>query len=475
MNEIDYCILRKIQLSLVLVVFSVFGCRKDEPEVINESRLVTDYSFMLAGNNTIFDKSPNAFSFPDPGLIGLEELMFFTGNTLFNTSWVKSPASTTAVDGLGPTLNAKGCVSCHFKDGRGRPANYQDETGTGLLLKLSIGEDLDGAPIPHPIYGHQLQDASILGVSEEGGLGVTYVEETGTFSDGESYSLRRPTYFIYNPQFGDLGNDVLMSPRIARQLIGMGYLESISEDSILANADEDDIDQDGISGKANYVWDDLNQTYSLGRFGWKADQPSVIQQTAKAFLRDIGITTELYPYENCPDAQVDCSNMENGGTPEIDSVGFERVILYVSNLAVPAQRDYEMATVKKGKQIFESIGCVKCHDNYAITEPNSRFPHLGNQLIRPYTDMLLHDMGEGLADNMQVFKASGNEWRTPPLWGIGLIETVNNHTYYLHDGRARNLTEAILWHGGEASTKKSIFKSLSKEDRDALILFLKSL
>jgi CxxC motif-containing protein (DUF1111 family) len=462
----------KVQLGLVLIVLSfLISCRKD-PEIVVEEE--TDYSFLLAGNNTIFSESSVAFSFPDPGLTGFDELNFFAGNSFFNDNWVTAPSITTARDGLGPLINARSCSSCHSRDGRGRPANSPNEIGSGLLLRLSIGENSDGSPIPHPVYGSQLQDGSILGVPSEGKLGITYEEFQGSFSDGEQYSLRKPTYFVRDPQFGPLG-DVKISPRIARQIIGMGYLEAISEDSILANADEFDFDGDGISGKPNYVWDDFQQTISLGRIGWKADQPSVAQQTAKAFLRDIGITTPVYPIETCTDSQQDCKNAENGGVPEIDSVTFDDVVLYASNLAVPAQRNYRDEKVKLGKSLFESIGCVKCHDNFVITSSHERFQHLNNQIIRPYSDLLLHDMGEGLADGFPFYKATGSEWRTPPLWGIGLFEAVNNHTYYLHDGRARNLKEAILWHGGEAHSKKNAFKDLSKENREALLLFLKSL
>jgi CxxC motif-containing protein (DUF1111 family) len=462
----------KMQLSIYLVAFTVISCTKDEVTEISLNKV--NYDQFLGGNNSIINSSENAFSFPSPGLTGMDELNFFVGNSFFNKNWVSAPASATARDGLGPTFNAKNCSSCHFKDGRGRPASFDGELGTGLLLRFSLGEQSDGSPIHHPVYGSQLQDDAILGVEAEGQLGITYLEESGGFPDGEVYSLRKPSYFVKNPKFGSLGN-IKMSPRISRQLIGLGLLEAISEEEILANEDEFDADQNGISGKANYVWDDLNQRYSLGRFGWKADQPSIIQQSSKAFLRDLGITTPLYKIDNCPDEQIDCGNAENGGTPEIDSADFDKVILYVSNLAVPAQRNSDDEIVQKGKGLFKNIGCINCHDNTMTTSSHPIFPHFNNQSIQPYSDLLLHDMGEGLADNMPVFAATGSEWRTAPLWGIGLIETVNNHTYYLHDGRARNLTEAILWHGGEAESIKLVFKSLSKSDRTALITFLESI
>ena len=274
-----------MQLSRYLVAFTVLSCTKDEVTEISPNKV--NYDQFLGGNNSIINSSENAFSFPSPGLTGMDELNFFVGNSFFNKNWVSAPAIATA----------KNCSSCHFKDRRGRPASFDGELGTGLLLRFSLGEESDGSPIHHPVYGSQLQDDAILGVEAEGQLGITYLEESGGFPDEEVYSLRKPSNFVKNPKFGSLGN-IKMSPRISRQLIGLGLLEAISEEEILANEDEFDADQNGISGKANYVWDDLNQRYSLGIFGWKADQPSIIQQSSKAFLRDLGITTPLYKIDN---------------------------------------------------------------------------------------------------------------------------------------------------------------------------------
>lgn len=455
-----------------LFVLSISACTKDVVPIENQD--VISESHLLGGDNTIFDDTPNAFSFQNPGLKGMEELEFYVGNSFFKQNWVAAPASTTARDGLGPTINANNCSSCHLKDGRGRPPLFDGEIGTGLLLRFSIGSGLNGEPLPHPKYGGQLQDDAIPGVTIEGQIGITYQEIQGAYQDGETYSLRKPTYTVKNAAFGPL-DGTMTSPRISRQLIGLGLLEAISTTDILAQSDENDIDQNGISGKPNYVWDDENQSIELGRFGWKADQPSIKQQVAKALLRDLGITSPLYTSDNCPDDQVDCSNSANGGTPEIDSADMEKMVLYVANLAVPAQRNFNDKQVQRGQALFELIGCVSCHKPEYKTGSSSKFSHLNNQTIRPYTDLLLHDMGGGLADNMPMFEANGQEWRTPPLWGIGLFNTVNNHTNYLHDGRARSIEEAILWHGGEAENKKLSFKGLTKSDREALLTFLNSI
>jgi CxxC motif-containing protein (DUF1111 family) len=455
-----------------LSVLFVLGCKDDIvtiPEENEESK-----THLLGGDNTIFDQSQNAFSFQNPGLNGLDELNFYVGNSFFKQNWVAAPASTTARDGLGPTLNANNCSSCHSKDGRGRPPLYSGEIGTGLILRFSIGQSLNGEPIPHPKYGEQLQDDAIPSVTKEGQIDIIYQEIQGVFPDGETYSLRKPTYSIKNAAFGAI-TGTMISPRISRQLIGLGLLEAITDDVILSNADENDMDENGISGKPNYVWDDEKQSLQLGRFGWKADQSSIKQQVAKAFLRDIGITTSLYNYDNCPDTQVNCSNAANGGKPEIDPEDLDKITLYVSNLAVPAQRNYENSQIKRGQDLFTRIGCISCHKSEVKTGTSSKFIHLNNQTILPYSDLLLHNMGKELADDMPVYDASGQEWRTPPLWGIGLLNTVNNHAYYLHDGRARSIQEAILWHGGEAESRKRSFKGLKKNDRDALINFLKSL
>jgi CxxC motif-containing protein (DUF1111 family) len=255
----------------------------------------------------------------------------------------------------------------------------------------------------------------------------------------------------------------------------MGLLEAIPGEQLMALADPDDGDGDGISGRANLVWDLRDGKLDLGRFGWKANQPSVEQQVAAAFLGDIGITSSLFPNENCPPAQADCGHAFNGGKPEIPDSRLEKVTIYTQTLAVPAMRNTEDKEVKQGARLFVQSQCSVCHTPQHETGDNHPLEPLRGQIIYPYTDLLLHDMGEGLADNRPDGLASGTEWRTPPLWGIGLVETVNGHTMFLHDGRARNLEEAILWHDGEAKESRKNFMGLTLEERNALIKFLGSL
>lgn len=429
---------------------------------------------LSGGQATIFDVSPNAFGFQAPGVTNEQGLLFFVGNSFFNQNWVSSPASTTARDGLGPYYNARSCAACHFKDGRGRPPRFQGSLGEGLLLRLSVpGRGVNGEPLPEPNYGTQLQDQALLGLTREGGYLIDHEEITGTYSDGTSYTLQKPIYRFTELTYGPMVGEVQISPRVGPPITGLGLLEAVPEATLLALADENDVDNDGISGRPNYVWDRIEGKRTMGRFGWKANQSNLRHQTAEAFAGDVGIKTTYFPEDNCRgDA---CDPIFDGGSPEIDDDDLEKVVLYVSTLAVPARRDWEDIDVLSGKQLFEQVGCTGCHIPQLQTGKHPTFDALSNQTIRPYTDLLLHDMGEALADNREDYEATGREWRTPPLWGIGLVETVNGHTFFLHDGRARNLEEAILWHGGEGEASKEAFKALSTTQRAQIITFLESL
>ena len=431
------------------------------------------YDERLGGDTTAFSDGRNAFELSARNLDTPLRRAFEVGDSFFEQNWVTAPASATARDGLGPTMNALSCSSCHSHDGRGRPPESADDPERGLLLRLSIpGPD---GPTNEPVYGDQLQDRSILGVTAEGRIGIQYEEVPGAYPDGTGYSLRSPAYSIEEPRFGPLHPELMISPRIAPATIGMGLLEAIPEDTILAAADPDDADGDGISGRANYVWDVRNGKLTLGRFGWKANQPTVEQQAASAFLGDIGITSGLFPEENCPQPQTDCSQAPNGGEPELTDDRLEKVTIYTQTLAVPAMRNTEDEQVKQGARLFVQSQCSACHTPRYETGDSHPLEPLRGQVIYPYTDLLLHDMGEGLADHRPDGMATGAEWRTPPLWGIGLVETVNGHTFFLHDGRARSLEEAILWHGGEAEESRDNFMGLTLEERNALIKFLGSL
>jgi CxxC motif-containing protein (DUF1111 family) len=428
----------------------------------------------------VVNATPNAFGQPIPGLEREQELLFFVGNSFFNQNWVAAPASTTARDGLGPLFNARSCASCHFKDGRGRPPEFDGESPTGLLIRLGLpGQDIYGGRLPEPMYGFQFQDQAVEGVAKEGDLRISYEELVDAYSDGTSYTLRKPRYHLENLAYGEMSSEVRLSARVANQMIGLGLLEAIKEDDLFALADPTDHNNDGISGRPNWVWDIQNTQMYLGRFGWKAEQPSILQQVAGAFSGDIGITSDIMVHDHCTLLQQECLQAPNGtntqGEAEIPADDFLKVVLYSSSLAVPAQRDFDSPEVLQGETLFAQVDCTACHTESYTTGIHPSIPALSHQTIRPYTDLLLHDMGDELADGLHDFQATGSEWRTPPLWGIGLFSTVNKHTYYLHDGRARNLEEAILWHGGEAQTSKEKYTNLTKQARDALLAFLNSL
>lgn len=459
-----------LKVFVFIICFQLFSCANNDDEYI--ALTPEEGEQYSGGETTVFNTSEEAFGFFAPNLTFDEQSDFGIGNSFFRQSWVSAPSSTTARDGLGPFFNAIACASCHFKDGRGRAPLFDGELGHGLLLRLSIpGTNSNGGSLPDPIYGGQLQDNAILGQTVEGKYVITYQFITEAFADGTTVILQKPIYQINTLGYGLLANTILVSPRIANQIIGLGLLEAIPESIILSFETNNN---DGISGKANYVYDVASNSQKLGRFGWKANQPSVRQQVAGAFLGDMGITSSLFPNENVP-TSVDATTIPNGGIPEISDLNLNRVALYSSTLAVPARRNYSDQNVLKGKKTFETIGCTNCHIPKILTGNTHPITALRNQTIRPYTDLLLHDMGEELADNTPDFLATGNEWRTPPLWGIGLINRVNGHTNLLHDGRAKNVEEAILWHGGEAQNAKNKYKQLSAKDRNDLLSFINSL
>ena len=436
----------------------------------------------------------NAFSLSSGNMDFKRELNFKIGNAIFRKNWVSAPSSTDASDGLGPLFNSRGCQDCHLKDGRGHPplsADVPDDSGS-MLVRLSVPPASDeekakleahrANSLPEPTYGGQLQDRSIQGFNAEGKLKIDYTEEKVKLADGETVSLRAPHYSLTDLGYGPISPDVMISPRVAPPMIGLGLLEAVPEEQILALVQSEAAKNDGISGKPNQVWSREHDKVMLGRFGWKAGIPTIAQQAAEAFNGDIGISSTMIPAGSgdCTEKQPDCLNAPSGNSPNYQNVEvgdelFKLVTFYSQNLAVPARRKPDDPEVLKGKQIFYRIGCASCHNPKFVTGEVQGQPHLSHQLIWPYTDMLLHDMGEGLADNRPEGAATGSEWRTPPLWGVGLTETVSGHTLFLHDGRARNVTEAILWHGGEAEAARNKFAELSKADRDALLAFVNSL
>lgn len=463
-----------ISVLATIVISGAIGCKPDGTPVPDYLIDSDPGEELLGGKTTVYINSVNAFSLSVPGLDDAGDASFVVGNSFFRTNWVAAPASTTAVDGLGPMLNARSCSGCHNLDGRGAPPESGGLFNSMLMRLSTLGTDEHGAPNPHPQYGDQLSNRAIQDVHPEGDVKVTYTDVEGAYPDGSRYSLRKPVYEFINLNYGSLAG-VLTSPRVAPQMPGLGLLEAIPASTILANADPDDADGDGISGRPNYVWDFTTNSKTLGRFGWKANQPNLLQQVASAFIGDMGLTSYLFPDENLTPAQAAMyGSLPNGGSPEVPDRTINNVTFYSATLAVPARRNWKDATVRKGKALFSKIGCDKCHTPI-FTTGDYYINQLAQQKIRPYTDLLLHDMGAELADGRPDFEATGQEWRTPPLWGIGLIETVSGHTTLLHDGRARNMEEAILWHSGEAEQVREKFKQLPKPDRDALILFLKDL
>ena len=420
-----------------------------------------------------------AFSFPLTNLSFLRKQNFFVGNSFFQNAWVIAPSSTQARDGLGPLFNTNACQSCHIRDGRGRPPVENKEMQSSLV-RVSIPSDSNDVDKvlgvkPHPIYGTQFQNQAVIGINREVSVKIKWHNTNHRYPDNTLFRLQRPELVLSNYNYGEVEESILTSIRVPPPMIGLGLLDTILEKDILANADPNDADNDGISGRANYVWDVKRNSQSLGRFGWKAGQPNIRQQVASAFSEDIGITSSLYPNNICTNKQTSCLEQPNGGQPEVSDEILDLVTFYSKTLAVPSRRNHDHEFIQKGEALFRAAKCNACHIESFVTGDDEEFPELSNQEIHPYTDLLLHDMGPDLADNRPVFNATGREWRTPPLWGIGLTRVVNEHTSFLHDGRARSIEEAILWHGGEAEFSRDYFLNLEKQQRRQLLSFLKSL
>jgi CxxC motif-containing protein (DUF1111 family) len=462
------------RLSIALLGLALAACDTPAPPAEPGSPL-------SGGETTVWKADSNAYSQPSANLPPSRRLDFSVGNSFFRSPWVSAPSSTTARDGLGPLFNSNACQNCHIKDGRGRPPYADADHAVGMLVRLSIpakaGEARQLARdgfIADPVYGTQLQDMALPGAQPEARVRVRYQTQPVAFTDGFEVELQRPHLEVSELGYGPLHPQVRLSARVAPPMIGLGLLEAIPESALLANTDPDDRDGDGISGRANRVWDIARQQQVVGRFGWKAGQPSLDQQNATAFAIDMGLTSSLLPADDCTASQA-CNAHPNGGEPEVSDNIRDKVLFYTRNLAVPARRLVEDAQVRRGEQLFQQAGCPACHTPNFTTSADAAEPELANQLIRPYSDLLLHDMGDGLADEHGEFMASGREWRTPPLWGIGLSETVSGHSRFLHDGRARNLLEAVLWHGGEAEAARQRILDYDAEQRSALLAFLNSL
>ena len=445
-----------------------------------------DQGELTAGEATVFASGQSAFSFPLATLDDAERARFAVGHSFFNRNWVEAPASAKARDGLGPHFIARACGGCHAQDGRGAPPTVQggaQEPPVALLLRISLpGKGAHGEPVPDPVYGDQISNSAIQGVKPEAVIRIRQQPLSGRFADGARYTLQKPLYSFSRLNYGPLAGGVMLSPRIAPQMTGVGLLEAIAPSNILDNAARQAAAGGPIKGQANLVWDAFSQSVRVGRFGWKANVATLASQTAGAFVGDMGITSSVFPDETCTPKQKDCLAAPHGAqgrTPEIDDKTFSDVVFYQSVLAPPARRNFNDPEVVRGRALFVQAQCSVCHRPCYVTAqgPFAQLTSskLNSQRIWPYTDLLLHDMGPGLADGRPDFLANGRQWKTPPLWGLGMIPEVNGHQRLLHDGRANGILEAILWHAGEAQDSKKQVLRMSASERAALVKFVGSL
>ena len=413
-----------------------------------------------------------SFAAPIPAL-SLSKMRLFTGGRhLFRRTWTPAPSSVKSLDGLGPVFNRVSCSGCHVKDGRGRPPK-DDGKFRSMVIKLAM---IDNNNIyPDPNYGYQLNDKSILGVPYEGKAKIDYSIIDIELNDGTIKKISNPHYTFNSMSFGALNKNTKHSGRVAPAVFGLGLIEAITEKDLLKNADPEDLNNDGISGRAHKLVDKPSKKIMIGKFGWKATRATLLHHITGAASQDMGLTSNIFPNENCMKIQKACLEQINGGEPEVSDAQIDRLLVYMQTLAPPRQRKMKNKSVLAGKNLFKEIGCESCHTPSYKTGEHPNHPELSNRIIRPYSDFLLHDMGKGLDDGVAEGEAKSYEWKTPPLWGIGLVKIVNKHTRFLHDGRAGSIEEAILWHDGEARNAKNNYISLNKENREKLLFFLNSL
>ena len=441
--------------------------------------------FLPGGETSNQVENKNSFSLSSRNLEEHMRINFLVGNALFERMWEDSSISKNiAKDGLGPFFSARSCESCHINDGRGHIplTNKEDKISVVIQISQNIEQSNDYIKnIDDDTYGGQISEFAVKDVLKEADIIIDYKYSLEMYEDGRVVELRRPIIKIDNLNYGEFNESTTFSARIAQPMIGLGLIENISDQSLLMNEDIDDTNKDGVSGKANKVWDIQKEKLEIGRFGWKAAQPSVYQQTADAFYHDMGLSNKLYsnPF-NCTSKQEECTKAISGNSEEYDDLEvssdqLDLVTFYSSQLGVPARRNIDAENVKKGKEIFFALNCNSCHVESFTTGDSGSHANLNNQIIYPYSDFLLHDMGESLSDGVSEFLAQGSEWRTPPLWGIGLTNVVSDEYGYLHDGRARTIEEAILRHGGEANEIIQNYKKLKKYEVNQLLSFINSL
>ena len=421
----------------------------------------------------------NAFSHVVGHAGDSDELNFKVGNGIFRKIWVAAPASTAASDGLGPHFDARGCQACHIKDGRGNRGAGAFVDDTHVIALLASGPSPSDAQLAstHPQFGHQFQRRAIVGHKAEGQARLDYIDTPVMLADGLIVTLKRPNLVLS----ADIGAGYFTSRRVANPVFGLGLIAAISDEDILANVRLDSPDPDGVSGRAHWVTLGDGST-RLGRFGWKAESPSLDHQIAKAFSLDMGLSSGARPapFGDCTAVQIPCRAGPHGDRDSFDSHEVSQTMLalvraYVETLAVPVRRNHAAQGVLQGKAIFHDIGCASCHTPKYETRENADNPLNSSQTIWPYSDFLLHDMGRDLSDSPTAENTLAHEWRTPPLWGLGLTKTVNPNAGFLHDGRAETILEAVLWHGGEAQPARDRVQALEPTDREALLAFLESL
>ncbi|MEH6449652.1 MAG: di-heme oxidoredictase family protein [Oleispira sp.] len=502
----------RVFLLIISALTCLTACEQSTHSLSKIDLILTDYTKLSApafnsteskpgGETSVSDMPFPSFQRPSANLDTALKPNFHAGKALANQPWVKAPTITDARDGLGPIYNARTCLSCHVKGGKGSiPIDNKLALSSTLVRLSKPGNDhnkltTDGV-IPHPVYGDQMQGQSVSlahqlrhsqkpgalqhDVAPEAYIYVHWDKQIFTYPDQQQVELRKPRLEFTNLGYGPLGDDTLFSIRVAPAIHGMGLLELIAEQDLQIISDEDDANSDGISGRLNQVWDVEKQATVAGRFGLKANKPTLKMIVAGAFKNDLGISNPLFPDQPCTNNQPSCLAIRNGNTKRHGNVELSDSLLTLTSnfnrdLAPVIRRNSQNKHVMQGRTLFYQVGCNQCHVPRFITQKSDVAPHLSEQIIWPYTDLLLHDMGPELADGRPDFLASGYEWRTAPLWGVGLLQQVNGSNTLLHDGRARSVEEAVLWHGGEANTAKARFIQLKKSERTALIKFVNSL
>ncbi len=458
------------------------SCEEDGIDVLNVE--VPDGYSLSAGTSTIFLNSSYAFDTEADWVTGNNLTRFIRGDRLYDDVRTSTNANG---GGLGPVYAGYSCGSCHRNAGRTRPAIWSDggSGAYGFSAMLVYVSRKNGAFFKD--YGRVLHDQAIYGVKPEGKLKASFEYQTFAFPDGEPYELCYPKYEITEWYADSIApEDLMCTVRIPLRHVGMGQMMALDPNEIEALARRSNYPEYGISGRCNYIVE--RGVRQLGLSGNKAQHADLTVELG--FSSDMGVTNSRYPEEIC-EGQIQMNQGSMMGLSydqlDISTEDMENVDLYMQALGVPARRDVNDPEVKRGEEMFYQAKCHLCHVTTLHTRPRGSvllngtdLPWLGNQTVHPYSDFLLHDMGSeimgvGLNDNYVSGLARGNEWRTTPLWGIGLQEKVNGHTYFLHDGRARNFIEAIMWHGGEGEASKNLFKNMPKSDRDALVRFLQSL